>query len=49
MRKAQILMTILLWYQRYSQSKFEGYIEAGLKNNEVIMQHNFDINKACMP
>ena len=39
-------MTILLGYYGYSQSKLDGYIETGLKNNEVIKQHNFDINKS---
>ncbi|MFB9110013.1 TolC family protein [Flavobacterium gyeonganense] len=39
-------MTILLGYHTYSQSKLDGYIETGLKNNEIIKQHNFDINKS---
>lgn len=46
MKKKLILMTILLGYYGYSQSKLDGYIETGLKNNEVIKQHNFDINKS---
>ena len=46
MKKTLILITTLLGYQGYSQSKLDGYIEAGLKNNEVIKQHNFDINKS---
>ena len=46
MKKTLILMTILLGYYGYSQSKLDGYIETGLKNNEVIKQHNFDINKS---
>lgn len=46
MKKTLILTAILLGYQGYSQSKLDGYIEAGLKNNEVIKQHNFDINKS---
>lgn len=45
-KKTLILTAILLGYQGYSQSKLDGYIEAGLKNNEVIKQHNFDINKS---
>jgi outer membrane protein TolC len=39
-------MAILLGYHGYSQSKLDGYIETGLKNNEVIKQYNFDINKS---
>lgn len=46
MKKTLILMTILLGYYGYSQSKLDGYIETGLKNNEIIKQHNFDINKS---
>lgn len=45
-KKTLILTAILLVYQGYSQSKLDGYIEVGLKNNEVIKQHNFDINKS---
>lgn len=45
-KQALILTTILLGYQGYSQSKLDRYIESGLKNNEVIKQHNFDINKS---
>ncbi|EJG02071.1 TolC family protein [Flavobacterium sp. F52] len=30
----------------YSQSKLENYIQIGLESNEVIKQHNFDINKS---
>lgn len=45
-KKAIILTAVLLGYQGYSQSKLDGYIETGLKNNEVIKQHNFDINKS---
>lgn len=46
MKKTLIIITTLLGYQGYSQSKLDGYIESGLKNNEVIKQHNFDINKS---
>ncbi|MEM0576992.1 TolC family protein [Flavobacterium polysaccharolyticum] len=46
MKRTLIIITTLLGYQGYSQSKLDGYIEAGLKNNEVIKQHNFDINKS---
>lgn len=45
-KQALILTIILLGYKGYSQSKLDGYIEAGLKNNEAIKQHNFDINKS---
>ncbi|WP_281225623.1 TolC family protein [Flavobacterium aquiphilum] len=45
-KNAVILTVILLGYQGYSQSKLDGYIETGLKNNEVIKQHYFDINKS---
>nr|WP_315200061.1 TolC family protein [uncultured Flavobacterium sp.] len=30
----------------YSQNKLDDYIKIGLQNNEVIKQHNFDINKS---
>lgn len=45
-RKTLTLTLILFGYLGYSQSKLDGYIEVGLKNNEVIKQHNFDINKS---
>lgn len=45
-KQTLILTVILFGYQGYSQSKLDGYIEAGLKNNEVIKQYNFDINKS---
>lgn len=44
--KTLFLTLILSGYLGYSQSKLDGYIETGLKNNEVIKQHNFDINKS---
>ncbi|MBE8724472.1 TolC family protein [Flavobacterium hungaricum] len=46
MKKTLILIAILLGYHGYSQNKLDGYIETGLKNNEIIKQHNFDINKS---
>ncbi|MBA0882434.1 TolC family protein [Flavobacterium sp. BBQ-18] len=46
MRKTLTLTLVLIGYLGYSQSKLDGYIEVGLKNNEVIKQHNFDINKS---
>lgn len=45
-KKTLTLILILFGYLGYSQSKLDGYIEVGLKNNEVIKQHNFDINKS---
>lgn len=45
-KKTLTLTLILIGYLGYSQSKLDGYIEVGLKNNEVIKQHNFDINKS---
>ncbi|HMC00743.1 MAG TPA: hypothetical protein VKN14_06880, partial [Flavobacteriaceae bacterium] len=44
--KTLTLILILFGYLGYSQSKLDGYIEVALKNNEVIKQHNFDINKS---
>jgi outer membrane protein TolC len=44
--KTLTLTLIFFGYLGYSQSKLDTYIEAGLKNNEVIKQHNFDINKS---
>jgi outer membrane protein TolC len=40
------LVMIFLGYQGYSQSKLDSYIQIGLTTNEVIKQHNFDINKS---
>ena len=37
---------ICFGYLGYSQSRLDSYIQTGLKNNEVIKQHNFDINKS---
>lgn len=45
-KKTLTLTLVLFGYLGYSQSKLDGYIEVGLKNNEVIKQHNFDINKS---
>lgn len=45
--KIKLTFAILcLGYLGYAQNKLESYIETGLKNNEVIRQHNFDINKS---
>jgi outer membrane protein TolC len=32
----------------YAQNKLDHYIQVGLKNNEVIRQYNFDINKSIL-
>jgi outer membrane protein TolC len=45
-KKTLTLTVVLLGYLGYSQSKLDDYIEVALKNNEVIKQHNFDINKS---
>lgn len=45
-KKTLILTLVLFGYLGYSQTKLDGYIEVGLLNNEVIKQHNFDINKS---
>ncbi|CAD0000475.1 TolC family protein [Flavobacterium salmonis] len=45
-QKTLTFTLICLGYLGYSQSKLDAYIAAGLKNNEVIKQHNFDINKS---
>lgn len=45
--KIKLTFAILfLGFLGYSQNKLDGYIQIGLKNNEVIRQHNFDINKS---
>ncbi|WP_281233744.1 TolC family protein [Flavobacterium gelatinilyticum] len=45
--KIKLTFAILcLGYSGYAQNKLETYIKTGLKNNEVIRQHNFDINKS---
>lgn len=44
--KTLTLLLVICGYLGYSQSKLDDYIEVALKNNEVIKQHNFDINKS---
>ncbi|MDR6763616.1 outer membrane protein TolC [Flavobacterium sp. 2755] len=45
--KIKLTFAILcLGYLGYAQNKLESYIQTGLKNNEVIRQHNFDISKS---
>src|SRR6218665_926091 len=46
MRIKLIFAILCLGYLGYAQNKLESYIQTGLKNNEVIRQHNFDINKS---
>ena len=46
MKKALTFAIICFGFIGYSQSKLESYIQIGLKSNEVIKQHNFDINKS---
>lgn len=45
-KKTLTLLLFLLGCHGYSQSKIDGYIEAALKNNEIIRQHSFDISKS---
>ncbi|UUF13082.1 MULTISPECIES: TolC family protein [Flavobacterium] len=45
--KIKLTFAVLcLGYLGYAQNKLETYIQTGLKNNEVIRQHNFDISKS---
>ncbi|HEU4790451.1 MAG TPA: TolC family protein [Flavobacterium sp.] len=46
MKKSVTIIIICFGFFGYSQSKLENYIQIGLKSNEVIKQHNFDINKS---
>lgn len=46
MKNVTTLVMICLGYLGYSQSKLDNYIQIGLTTNEVIKQHNFDINKS---
>jgi outer membrane protein TolC len=46
MKKAIALAMISFGFLGYSQSKLDNYIQIGLNSNEVIKQHNFDINKS---
>jgi outer membrane protein TolC len=46
MKKAITLAMISFGFLGYSQSKLDNYIQIGLTTNEVIKQHNFDINKS---
>ena len=46
MKNAITLAIVCCGFLGYSQSKLDNYIQIGLKSNEVIKQHNFDINKS---
>ncbi|WP_029292655.1 TolC family protein [Chryseobacterium hispalense] len=46
MRNLSLLLLMCLGSLVYSQDNLERYIKAGLDNNEIIKQKNFDINKS---
>ena len=46
MKNAITLVLLCCGFLGYSQSKLDNYILIGLKSNEVIKQHNFDITKS---
>jgi outer membrane protein TolC len=46
MKKVITLTLFCFGFLGYSQNKLDNYIQIGLKSNEVIKQHNFDINKS---
>jgi outer membrane protein TolC len=46
MKNAITLVLLCCGFLGYSQSKLDNYILIGLKSNEVIKQHNFDIKKS---
>ena len=46
MKKAITFTILCFGFIGFSQSKLDNYIQTGLKSNEVIKQHNFDINKS---
>jgi outer membrane protein TolC len=46
MRNAITIAIVCCVFLGYSQSKLDNYIQIGLKSNEVIKQHNFDITKS---
>jgi outer membrane protein TolC len=46
MKNAITLVLLCCGLLGYSQSKLDNYILIGLKSNEVIKQHNFDIKKS---
>lgn len=45
-KKTLILLVINIGISGYAQTRLDAYIQIGLKNNEVIKQQNFDINKS---
>ena len=46
MKKFSLVLLLCFGEFAYSQSHLDRYIEAGLENNEVLKQKNFDINKS---
>lgn len=44
--KILVFIAICCGYHGFAQTQLDSYISEGLKNNEVIRQHNFDINKS---
>lgn len=46
MKNAITLAMVCFGFVGYSQSRLDNYIHIGLKSNEVIRQHNFDITKS---
>ena len=46
MKNVITLVLLCCGFLGYSQSKLDNYILIGLKSNEVIKQHNFDITKS---
>jgi outer membrane protein TolC len=46
MKNVITLVILCYGFLGYSQSKLDNYILIGLKSNEVIKQHNFDIKKS---
>lgn len=46
MKKLMFITMVFMGYLGNAQSRLDKYIEQGLTTNEVIKQHNFDINKS---
>lgn len=45
-KKVILFMTSVIGLSGYAQTKLDAYIQAGLENNEVVKQQNFDITKS---
>ena len=41
-----IFLFLCFGLNSFSQNKLEDYIKIGLQNNEIVKQHNFNINKS---